>query len=212
MSNAGPHITIVDTEHTPARTAGCAVMALAFAGVFVLTNALVPNGALIALFAGILAAAGSSFIAEGALKQRWRSTRELRIDADRISLHNKNKEEYGIDPRQQVNPLLWHFAVKRNGRVKKGWFVLALALEQDDVFVPVYTFASPEQFAKLPYHRQFRLLERKQKDDLKTAGITRRLLMAESYRGVFGAEVTLEQFSQIMTELAERFTHWMPQP
>jgi hypothetical protein len=186
-------------------------MVLVFAMAFVLTNALVPNGVLIALFVGIVAAALSSFVAESALKRRWRSTRELHIDADRISLRNKDKEEYGIDPRQQVNPLLWHFAVKRSGRVKKGWFVVALALEQDDVFVPVYTFASPEQFAELPYHRQFRLLERAQKDDLKTAGITRRLLLAESYRGVFGAEVTLEQFSDIVTELAGRFTHWMPQ-
>lgn len=210
-NSKNPLLLSVDAEHTPARLYGCMAMLAAFIVVFALVIIVTPNGLLLGLVCALVAAALTTFVVERITRGRFSSERDLLIDDETIAIRRQQRTEFEIDPRQQVNLLMWHFVVRRNGRVRKGWHVLGLALEQDDIFVTVYTFAAPPDFEALSFQSQFTLLEKPKdaKANLKVAGLQRRLLTAEQIRSTNGAEVTLEQFQQIIDDLQRRYPLWM---
>jgi hypothetical protein len=93
--------------------------------------------------------------------------------------------------------------------------MVACALEQDETYMPVYTFLSPEQFDSLGAPGQFVMLQSKkerqrQGADMRLAGEQRRLHTAESARWMSGAEMTHEDFMSFIRHLQERFPQWMP--
>jgi hypothetical protein len=205
----------VDAEHTGIRAAGCGVFALALMGSFVIFNLLMPEALLVILVGSLVTAGAISYFADMRLKTLWPSGRRLFANAETIQLKRHDKEESVIHPNQQVNVLPWRFEVKRNGRVKKGWYVVALALEQDDVFIPVYTFASPDQFDKMPLKHAFDILQPPEKvkagsgREMRLAGQQRRLHTAEKVREMNGAEMTLPQFEQYIEFLQKNYPSWM---
>lgn len=209
----------VDAEHNGIRAAGCGTFAGSTLLFIFLLNLFIPTAVVVGVGAVILAAIVANLL-DRYLKGRWPSGRVLHADAATIELQNRADVESRIDPSKQVNVLTWRFEVPRSGRVKKGWYVLGLALEQDSTYLPVYTFASPKDFEEMPYADAFHRLERRRKRkaktesirEMKAAGAQRRLYEAEIERGLYGAEVTLDEFIILMEYLQTHYPKWMIEP
>ncbi|XWX05297.1 hypothetical protein VZO05_06990 [Aggregatilineales bacterium SYSU G02658] len=200
----------VDAEHGGKRAVGCVSLLIGFLVPLIGIVSIMPEGWLIGIVVGFAVAAAAASLTERLLRGRWPSGRALSVDSQSIRLLKHEQVEEAINPAQHVNAMLYHFVVKRNSRVRKGWHVIVLTLEQDDTYIPVYTFASPEQFEALAQRPLFHLLERPKDESLKSAGVMRRLHTAETYRSMHGAEVTLDEFTRLLNTLQEQFTHWMP--
>jgi hypothetical protein len=173
---------------------------------------------ILTILGGIIFGAVVLQIAEKTLKPRWKSDHFVHVDRDAIYTLMGGARRQEIDPTQQVNIYMWRFIIHRRSRVSKGWFVVAIALEQDDVYLPVFTFASPEVFANIPLTRQFtKLLSKKErdgqyggKDSLRVTGQQRRLLTAESARDLHGVEMENDDFVRYLQLLQSNFSKWMP--
>jgi len=118
-----------------------------------------------------------------------------------------------------VNVTQWRFTVKRRGRAEKGWYVVAIALEQDDVYLPVYTLVSPEQyeamdkadqFIELTLRREDFIKKSAKGDDIRLSGTQRQLYVAETARGLDGAEMLPDDFNTFLRYLHNNFYRWMP--
>jgi hypothetical protein len=202
----------VDAEHGGLRAAGCGVLLGTFLVAYAVFNSLMQDASLLALLLALLLAALLSSLVDRWLRPRWPSGRVLEVSTERLSLVNKGQQEVSLDGQSHINVSLWDFVVARNGRVRKGWHVVGLGLEQDDEMLVAYTFMSPEDYDKLPFRgRVVRLLRPKEAEggDMRSAGVQRRLLIAEQWRTERGAELTLEQFLALWKLLAERFPRWM---
>lgn len=207
---SSPLVIPVDAEHNGKRAAGCAVILAGFFVPLILISLLIEQGWFVGILVGLAVAAGAATITERVLRHRWPSGRVVTIEPTQIAIVRNQQPEYALEPHQQVNALLYHFVVKRGTRIKKGWHVVVLALEQDDTLVPFYSFASPEQFEALEDRALFRTLEKTDNETLKGSGVMRRMLEAESYRNAYGAEMTLDQFVGVVDQLQEQFPQWMP--
>jgi len=215
---SSPLSLAVDAEHGGIRTVGCITFFLASVAAFFLFS-LVLTGVL-TLMVALLTGAGIAFLADYWMKRHWPSGRRLVVNDRSIHITQSDKIEMQVDASRQVNVLPWRFTVKRNGRVKKGWYVIALGLEQDEMLLPVYTFMPPERFEQLPFSDLFTALQREEKKEkavmgsareLKQAGLQHRLQDAEKARSLLGAELTLEQFETYLHTLQTQFPQWMPQ-
>jgi hypothetical protein len=207
-----PLTIAVDAEHSGIRMVGCGVLFISFVAILLIINVLSPNALLLAGFIALIGSALITSLVDRALKGRWASGRVISISPEEIAIQHKGTTEMTLNPQKQLNPLLWYFVVKRNGRVKKGWHVIGFALEQDETYIPVYSFCAPDDFEKLPLHKQFTKLEKEtsQDENMKLAGIQRRLHIAESQRGMYGAEMPFEQFIHYIQTLEHNFPTWMP--
>lgn len=201
----------VDAEHGGLRAAGCGVLIVVFGVGYAVLNSLMHDASLLAALLALLLGAALSSLVDRWLKPRWPSGRLLEVSNERLSLLNKDQTEVSLDAQGHINVSLWDFVVARNGRVRKGWHVVGLGLEQDDELLVTYTFMSPEDFDRLPFKsRVVRLLRPKEAEgDMRTAGVQRRLLLAEQWRAERGAELTQEQFTALCALLTERFPRWM---
>jgi hypothetical protein len=171
----------------------------------------------LALFVALGVGGVLMFVAEKWLKPRWKTTRFVHLTPTALRVLSKGEPSRVIDPTMQVNVLMWHFQIKRRTRVPKGWFVVALALEQDEAYLPVYTLLSPEGFAALPGANQFTMLSTRKElsqmqdaSNLRKAGLQRRLHTAEFARGVEGAEMVEEDFYTYVNWLETHCPSWMP--
>jgi len=207
----------VDREHGALRLSIVLVFILGWVISFVVLNALIENEGLNIL--AIVASFGLTALLtqqiEKRLKERWPSGRAVEVENEQIRLVKKDNVQEKIDASQQVNVLLWRFQITRRSRVPKGWFMVACALEQDETYIPVYAFMSPNELDDIITSGQFVLLQskkerRQQGGDMRLAGEQRRLHAAESVRWMNGAEMTAEEFVSYVGYLQERFPRWMP--
>lgn len=210
----------VDPEHGGIRAVGCLTFFLTSGAAFMVLGVVLAQAALLNVLLALLVGAFIAYLVDQWLKGHWPSGRRLLVDDTTVQVMQRDKVELSVDPQRQVNVLPWRFTVRRNGRVKKGWYVIALGLEQDDMLLPVYTFAPPERFETLPLADHFTALQREDKKEanvtgsareLKAAGQQRRLHEAEKARGILGAEVTIDQFETYLRTLQAKFPQWMPQ-
>jgi hypothetical protein len=204
----------VDPEH--------AALRLAIVGVFVglsIVGYLVANAIfqgvgfnIIALIVALGAGIGGMQVVDGFLKRRWPSGRALEIQGDAIRLTLRGKTQREINGAEHVNVLFWRFEIRKRARAPKGWYVVALALLQDDDYLPAYTFVSPEDYKTMPYSAQYvRLSARKEAEtDMRLAGQQRRLLNAEAARWNEGAEMAKADFDAYVALLKAKFPVWMP--
>lgn len=175
---------------------------------------------LMGLGIGILTGALFTMLIEKFLKPIWRSNRFVRVNSDEIAFLQGERITRAIDPRQQVNVVQWRFTIKRRrGRAEKGWHVVAIALEQDDVYLPVYTLISPEQyqamdradqFVELTLRREDFIKKTARGDDIRLSGIQRQLYIAETARGLDGVEMLPDDFNTFLRYLHDHFYRWMP--
>lgn len=205
----------VDPEHGGLRFAVVAIFIIFAMILYVVVSVVLPQTAGINIIGVIVGLAGSAMmiqVLDARIKSRWPSGRYLEITDDKIYLRLKDKRQNTIETNQHVNVLMWRFEVTRRTRVKKGWYVVALDLVQEDKHLPVYTFVSPEDFETLPYSKHYYLLQAKKgtETDMRKAGQERRLHDAEMYRWNEGAELSQADYAQYVAYLKEHFPQWMP--
>ena len=207
----------VDNEHGALRFSIILVFIVGWIISFLIFNALIPSEGL-NILAGALSFGFTALLTQQMdklLKQRWPSGRAVRVADDSIALVKNGKVEDQVDTTQVINVLTWRFAISRRSHVRKGWFMVACALEQDDHYIPLYTFISPQDFEKVGGANQFTMLQTKkelndQRNDMRLAGIQRRLHSAENVRWMSGAEMNSDDFLAYLARLQEQFPQWMP--
>ena len=172
---------------------------------------------MLALFGGLGVGAGLMILVEKVLKRGVRPNRFVHATSTAIELLAKRKSNFTIDPTLQVNVLFWHFRIKKRARVPKGWYVVAVALEQDELYLAAYTLVSPENFAELNTAKQFmglcsrkELAKMQDEGGLRQAGVQRRLHTAEYARMMDGAEMLPADFKTYLQFLQTNFPKWMP--
>ena len=185
--------------------------------VFLLGQVLIvfDGSVIISIVAGFGLAALSAQRLEGPLKQRWPSGRSVSVTDRSIRLLRREELQESLDTAQEVNVLTWRFRINRRARVPKGWNMVALALEQDDRHIPVYTFMPQDDLEALRNPGRFVALQgrrqRKESGDLRLAGEQKRLHSAEQLRWLQGGEMSREDFVACLRHLQERFPAWMPE-
>lgn len=198
----------VDPEHGALRSA---IFGLTLTGGgFGCLLASIPAGGvtLLSVFGGLIGAALAGQAAERLLSQRWPSGKRVEIDTQGVRLYNKDQLIKIVDATSEVNVLLWKFEVPGRARVPRGWYVMACALEQNGTYLPVYAFMSPAQFQALKRAERFvTLLSKKDKpsDDLRLAGVQKRLRAAEDHRWAEGVEMKASEFETFVEQVESLF-------
>ncbi|MCB9453402.1 MAG: hypothetical protein H6672_18375 [Anaerolineaceae bacterium] len=210
----------VDPEHGAFRLSMLGIFFLLMVVTFFIMSLFISDSglSLIALIVSFAVAAIVSRQIESRLQARWPSGRALKIDQSGIALLKKETVESEVNAHEPMSILLWRFPIKRRTRVPKGWFVIGCAVEQDDRYLPVYTFMSPQDTDTLNTTMRVPVLvsEKETKkavpgqDSLRLAGEQRRLRQAETHRWTNGAEMSNEDFRQYLERLNEQFPQWMP--
>jgi hypothetical protein len=219
--NPSPVKIAVDNEHGALRFTVVIIFIIGWVISYIILNAAIPNEGLnlIAIIISFGLTAVVTQQIEKALKKRWPSGRTVQIDQNTIKIVSKDGEQQSIDGEKQVNVHMWRFVIKRRSRVPKGWYMIACALEQEDAYLPVYTFMSPEQFDALKNNSRFTTLVSQKEaskstgvgqTDLRLAGEQRRLHTAENARWMNGAEMTADDFQNFIKQLQAQFPQWMP--
>jgi hypothetical protein len=197
----------VDIEHVGLRAAVLVTFFAASAIVCALSMLLVPDGGL--LVAGVVAVLlgiGAAALLERSLKGRWLSGRELHLDAGGLRLMRKGEVEKAIDAGAQVEVLRWRFQARKQRRIPKGWYVVALALLTDETTVALYTLMSPQRLEAVRAADRFKTLMPPAKtgsatEDMRLAGEQRRLHEAEVARWNSGAELSNDAFEAALSRI-----------
>lgn len=208
---------VVQVDRIPSSIALYTFMAFAISAIMAYFGSLTvflwgwcsPLGAVIALAVGAFVA----FMTEFLLKRNWVSNRFIHLNPNRLSFVFGKREDRFLDPTEKVNVLAWYFEVKRNSRVPKGWYVVALCFEQDDIYLPIYALLSPDDFEQVDTDF-FKMLTGSRQDyktdNVRIAAEQKRLLMAETARNIDGVEATYEDVEKMLSYLQEQFPEWMP--
>ncbi|MEZ4666787.1 MAG: hypothetical protein R3E39_02505 [Anaerolineae bacterium] len=207
----------VDREHVRLRLGVVVLFVALWCISFAIINAFIPSSGL-NIIAGLiafgLAALGGRLI-EPRLKQFWPSGRNLKLDNSGAYFIKNGQMQIEISATSTANVHYWRFKIPRRGRMPKGWYVVACAVQQDDTYLAVYTFASPHKADQLNQVVKFTdLVSDKSKPDmartesLRTAGEQRRLRTAEQHRWHNGGELSHEDFEQFLHTLNGQFPLW----
>jgi hypothetical protein len=205
----------VDPEHGLLRLAVMLTFIVSGIGSYILLNVLlaqVPFINLIAIGAAVVIAMLTTRGVENGMKRRWPSGRYFEIAGDTLRLSSGDRVTREIDGSQHVNVLTWRFTINKRTRVAKGWYVVALALMQDDLYLPLYTFMSPEDFNEFALNEHFVVLapsKSPEQTDLRLAGQQRRLRTAEYARWNEGAELSRADFHTALEAMQSKFAAWM---
>ncbi|NDJ51841.1 MAG: hypothetical protein GYB68_02010, partial [Chloroflexi bacterium] len=158
-------------------------------------------------------------IVERLLKQVWPSGHILTLEDSQIKVKRRSGEQAEIVWNQHVNALAWHFEIRKvRTRVPRGWYCVALQLNQDDESLALYTLIKPDEAQALPLWQHFEQLisrkrpPRKAGDDgptLKEVTAQEQLWIAEKERWEVGLEMTPEDFAALLQVLAKRDLHWL---
>lgn len=213
---AAPDLRVpVDPEHGLLRLIVMLTFIVSGIGSYLLFNIAlgqIPFINLIAIGLAIAIAMLTTRAVEIGMKRRWPSGRYFEIAGDKLRLGSGRRITREIDGSQHVNAMAWRFTIAKRTRVPKGWYVVAFAMMQDDLYLPLYTFMSPEDFDAMPLSEQFTVLtpsKTKEQGDLRLAGQQRRLRTAEYARWNEGAELTKPDFDRVIATLREKFPMWM---
>jgi hypothetical protein len=206
----------VDREHSALRFGVAVLFVVICVMVFIVVNTILPSAGfnIIAGIVALVAAAIAGRIIEPMLKARWPSGRKVEIDSQGVRLILRNKLQIEVRADEDAALLRWRFVIPRRSRMPKGWLVVACAVVQNDSYLPVYTFASPQQADALSQIARFSDLasgkesSKASSESLRVAGEQRRLRLAEQHRWNDGAEMTFADFEQFVTHLNTRFPLW----
>lgn len=203
----------VDPEHSGIRFAIVVLFIVTAMVLYGVISLLLPQSGglnLIAAGGSLAGAAVMTQVADGFFKQRWPSGRTLQIVDDKIQLSIKDRVQREIDGSQHVNVLMWRFEITKRTRIPKGWYMIAVALQQDDIYLPVYTFVSPDDFTSQPYSKQYMKLQKlPDESDMRLAGQQRRVRTAEDARWVEGGEMSKADYDAYLARLRQQFPIWM---
>lgn len=210
----------VDPEHAALRVTVLLSFLIVTVVGYLVVDRLAPQQGfinLLGLIIGLVAGTIIIQILDRVLKKTWPSGRVVEIDNHQIRLSKGGQAQFTIDGSQHVNVLMWRFEITRRARAPKGWYVVSLALNQEDEYLTVYTFMSAKDFDALAFKDEFVPLTstKGQKNDatqdLRAAGQERRLRTAESFRWMSGGELSKEEFVTLIEALQQHFPDWMPE-
>lgn len=218
LMNKTSLILPVDPEPTSLRIALLVILLVSAIIGYFLTNAIfsIQTCSILGVLGGLAMGAVSIQAAERLLKPRWKSNRFVRLQHSSVEVVRREDIQIQIDPSQEIETHLWRFEIPRRHRVPKGWYVVAIALEQNAEFLPVFTLISPEAFNNLPFSNHFvqlssrKEMERESQANLRLAGQQRRLLKAEGARNMNGVEMLNEDFEKYLQWLQKYLPEWMP--
>lgn len=207
----------VDSEHSKLRLGFVGLFVAVFVIVFLIVNAIIVSEGF-NLLAGIVAFAMAALVirlSDPILRRKWPSGRRLQLDANGARMMFNDQIQADIRADSTANVHYWRFKIPRRGRMPRGWYVIACALQQDDVYLPVYTFASPaqtEQISKLKLFTELHSEKGKpsaaKAESLRLAGEQRRLRLAEEHRWHDGGELTAADFETFIKRLNELYLRW----
>ncbi len=211
------HVFQVDPEPGSLRMVLMGILLVGVIGGYIIVSAIfgIAGCNLVGIFGGLAIGAISMHLSERFFKPRWSANRTLNASYTAIELRDNGKVNFSVDPTQETEILFWRFEIKRRHRVPKGWYVVALALEQRRLYLPVYTLVSPEHFNEMEQAYRFSVLRnKKEREDetrtnLRIAGQHRRLMAAESFRSVDGREMSFDDFKTFLRWLEDYFPEWM---
>jgi hypothetical protein len=214
---ARPLTLPVDSEHAGLRVAVVVAFVLTWIiGYFVVSTVAAGSGLnLLALLGSFVLAYLASNGLERLLRQRWPSGRVVQMDTDGARTLVRGVEQQYIRADAPAAALFWSFQTRRRTRVPKGWHVVACALEQEERYLSVYTFMSPEKFKAFRHADRFTALKAEApktgsgRDDLLLAGEQRRLREAENHRWVDGAEMSAADFETFIDQVSAHFRAWI---
>lgn len=185
------------------------------AGYFIVNTIFSSSGLnIISCLGGIIIGAGTLQLTERFLKQVWSSNRFIQVTDDKISILMGNQPKITLNPSQQINVHTWYFEITKRARAPKGWYVVAIALEQDEVYIPVYALMSQADYQTMRFN--FTKLKAKpmmgtlEDHDLRLAGQQKRLRTAETARGLDGVEMVKTDFERFINQLEAQYPNWMP--
>ncbi|MBI5931848.1 MAG: hypothetical protein HY862_21240 [Chloroflexi bacterium] len=150
-------------------------------------------------------------IGERVIKPKWPSGRSVSLDSNQILFVDKHHQETVFLWANPLDFYAWHFpVVKRRTRVQRGWYCIAVQLQQKEQHITLYTFIDPEKTSAVPHFKDWfiKLRRRREMDDVKTfdprlaAQITR-LHKMENERWLHGGELSNQDFLTLM-QLVER--------
>lgn len=206
----------VDPEHAALRLTVIASFFVVSILTYLIISVILPQDGfnLVGLVVGLGVATVTIQVIDAAFKRRWPSGRTLEIDEQgvRLALHGDVQSE--IANTEAAQALMWRFEIQRRARAPKGWYVVALALNQDDVYLPVYTFMSPQDFQAMPFNQFYTPLSKDKPlaeaaNDFRAAGHERRLRTAEHARWNAGAEIDKANFHAYVEVLRRRYPQWL---
>ena len=207
----------VDREHCGLRLGLVGLFAAILVIVFLIVNAVIVSEGF-NLLAGIVAfgvAAIVTRLSDPVLRRMWPSKRSLQLDASGAHMAFNDQIQSDIRADATANVHYWSFKIPRRGRMPRGWYVVACALQQDNVYLPIYTFASPtqtEQFNQLKTFTELHSEKGKpsaaKAESLRLAGEQRRLRLAEEHRWHDGGELTAADFETFIKRLNELYVRW----
>ena len=207
----------VDREHSGLRLGMVGLFVGILVIVFLIANTLIASEGF-NLLAGIVAFAVAAIVtrlSDPLLKRTFPSKRSLQLDANGARLVLGGQIQSDIRADATANLHYWSFKIPRRGRMPRGWFVVACALQQDDTYLALYTFASPAQTEQLKKLKQFTELHSQKgktsaakAESLRLAGEQRRLRLAEEHRWHDGGELTAEDFETFIKRLNELYVRW----
>lgn len=224
LTDQSTRVFRVDAEHGALRFAILVVFGIAWAISSFVISSLVPGQGLnlLAILLSFVAAYVVSLFLERALKGRWHSGRTVEVDANGVRLTEKGVTQEEMRADQDVKVLMWRFEINKRARVPKGWSMLACALQEDERYLPIYTFMSPALFEQFDQHDRFkRLASKKDKpaaattslredasSSLRLAGEQRRLSEAEQHRWMHGVEMTSDDFKAYLALISNLHVEW----
>lgn len=153
----------------------------------------------------LLIAFGS--IAENIARKYWPSRKQVIVADNTLSLVNRNQQPIQLSRTDPISRTRWYFVIPRKrGTVEKGSYCTAVHLTQEDRFIVLYAFMSPDQASQLPDWSTFEQLQARimpkqgavssEQDDPQSA-----LREKESQRWQAGAEMTPDDFARFLTAL-----------
>lgn len=215
---SSPLVLPVDREHMGIRFGLVGFYVVFWIITFAVLNVVIPSEGpnIIAGLIAFIAAAVGIRLVDPLLKERWPSGRTVEIDAMGVRIRKRDVVQSEVKSQETANVLLWRFKIPRRGRMPKGWSVVACAVEQNNVYLPIYAFASPEQMERINQIARFVELVKSSNspagnssESLRVAGEQRRLRLAEEHRWNDGAEMTVEDFTAFVTEMTSRYPLWL---
>lgn len=217
-ASPSPKLTLpVDAEHSGIRGAVIVAFIAVWFIVYSITDSFISSEGfnLIALGAGFLSATLVTQFLEGYLKKHWHSGRHITVDHESVELEKKGTIQAKVLSEDPVNALFWRFEVNKRTRIPKGWSMIAAGLEFEGTYLIAYSFISPDQLETFERADWFTKLASKKelsnaRDEMRLAGEQRRLIEAENYRWMNGAEMNFENFQTYLTKLETQFPEWMP--
>lgn len=218
-----PRVILVDQEHAGLRVLVPLLTFFTCIGTYWFGMQIISNAGsgstsltlLIVLPASVIAALAVAWLGERVVKRLWPSRRHLQVETSGLTLRNRGETEAALNWDQRVNVVSWRFVVPpRRGRVPKGWYCMACRLTQDDAAITLYSFFPPDEAKELAFFDQFAVLASRKMWEKATPaerlamGEQARLHSAEAERWQYGAELTRQDFADLMHVLGARVEGW----